>query len=85
MSGKISPAVTPAPENVSKGSPGVDEPGRGAVLLHLFGQHSRVLHGVPHKEGPAKACAEGCLGLCDSHLGSGHLHVQRQMSACNTE
>lgn len=52
------------------------------MLLHLLGQHGRVLHGVPHQEGPAKAGAEGGLGLRDSHLSSSHLRHQSQNLPC---
>ena len=46
------------------------------MLLHLLSQHGRVLHGVPHQEGPAKAGAERRLRLCHSHLGTRYLHAQ---------
>ena len=57
----------------SRRAPGVDEPGGGAVLAHLLGQHGRVLHGVPHQEGAAKARAECGLWLRHAHLRARHL------------
>mmetsp|Transcript_1597 Transcript_1597/g.3591 ORF Transcript_1597/g.3591 Transcript_1597/m.3591 type:complete len:353 (-) Transcript_1597:1103-2161(-) len=51
----------------------VDEPGGGAVLLHLVTQHGRVLHGVPHEEGRPEARAEGGLRLLDALLSARHL------------
>ena len=52
---------------------GVDQPGIGTVLVHLVGQHFRVLGGMPDEEGRTKAGREGSLGFGDSHFRSGDL------------
>lgn len=41
------------------------------MLLHLFGQHAGVLHGVPHEEHAAKAGGEGGFGFGDTIFGAG--------------
>lgn len=52
---------------------GVDQPGIGLVLGHLFGQHGRVALGMEHEEWRAKAGGEGGLGLGNAIFGAGDL------------
>ena len=62
-------------EDLPASSPAcVNQPGSGAMLLHLLGQHAGILHGMPHQEGSPKAGAEGCLRLSHTLLGAGNLH-----------
>lgn len=60
---------------------GVDQPGSGAVLLHLLAQHGCVLEWVPHEECAAKAGRKGGLGLSHAHLRASHLHRRKARGA----
>ena len=69
---------TASAAGAAQGTHGVDEPRGGAVLLHLLGEHGRVLHGVPHQEGGAEARGEGGLRVLHADLGAGDLSVGRR-------
>ncbi|KAG6546316.1 hypothetical protein Mapa_012357 [Marchantia paleacea] len=54
------------------GPASVDQPRRGPVLLHLLGEHGRVLGGMHHDEGGSEAGREGGCGLGDAVFGAGN-------------